>query len=78
MSSLLNANIGGLTIVEKPSMMRGAWFLKDVEGRILRSGVIGMGEFNAPGLDQNTATTVECGSDLYFALKTKMKETGNV
>jgi hypothetical protein len=70
--NLLNANIGGLKIVENEGMMRNAWFLKDAEGRILRSGVIGMGEFKTPGADQNTATTIECGSDLYAALVAKV------
>lgn len=70
--NLLNANIGGLTVVEKTGMMRNAWFLKDAEGRILRSGVIGMGELRTPGADQNTATTIECGSDLYAALIAKV------
>ena len=69
MPNLLNANVGGLTIVEKPEMVRNAWFLKDAEGRILRSGVIGMGELATPGADQDTATTIECGSGLYAALK---------
>lgn len=66
--NLLQANIGGLTIIEKPDMMRNAWFLKDAEGRILRSGVIGMGELKTPSADQDTATTIECGRDLYAAL----------
>lgn len=70
--NLLNANIDGLKIVEKPEMMRNAWFLKDAEGRVLRSGVIGMGELKTPGADQNAATTIECGSDLYAALIAKV------
>ncbi len=65
---VLNANIGGLTIIDKPDMMRNAWFLKDAEGRILRSGVIGQGEISTPGADQDSATTIECGSGLYAAL----------
>ena len=72
MTNLLNANIGGLKIVEKEGMMRNAWLLKDAKGRILRSGVIGMGELKTPGADQNTATTIECGSDLYAALIAKV------
>ena len=68
MSNLLQANIGGLTIVENEGMMRNAWFLKDAVGRILRSGVIGMGEISTPGADQDSATTIECGSGLYAAL----------
>lgn len=77
MSALLNANIGGLTIVEKPGMHRSGWSLKDAEGRILRSGVIGQGEIRTPGADQDSATTIECGADLYAALMAKVKETGN-
>lgn len=76
MTALLNANIGGLTIVEKTGMMRSAWLLKDAEGRILRSGVIGQGEIRTPGADQSTATTIECGSDLYAALMAKVKPGG--
>lgn len=68
------ANIGGLTIVEKPGMHRGGWFLKDAVGRVLRSGVIGMGEIKTRGADQNSATTIECGSDLYAAIIAKTKE----
>lgn len=77
MTAFLNANIGGLTIVEKPGMHRSGWFLKDSAGRVLRSGVIGMGEIKTPGADQDAATTIECGSDLYAALIAKTKETGN-
>lgn len=70
--NLLNANIAGLTIIENDGMMRNAWLLKGAEGRILRSGIIGMGEVKTPGADQNTATTIECGSDLYAALIAKV------
>lgn len=66
---MLQANVAGLEIVEKPEMAGNAWFLKDAEGRILRSGVIGMGELKTPGADQDTATTIECGSDLYAATR---------
>lgn len=68
MTALLHANVAGLKIVEKPAMMRNGWFLKDAEGNILRSGVVGMGEFRTPGADQTKADTIECGSDLYAAL----------
>jgi hypothetical protein len=77
MADLLNANVGGLTVVEKPGMHRSGWFLTDAAGRVLRSGVIGMGEIKTPGADQDSATTIECGADLYAALIAKMKETGN-
>lgn len=77
MTTLLNANVIGLTIVEKPGMMLNAWILKDAEGRALRYGVIGMGEIKTPGADQDSATTIECGSDLYAALMAKMKEASN-
>jgi len=58
----------GLTIVKKPGMHRSGWFLKDADGRVLRSGVAGMGEIKTLGADQNSANTIECGSDLYAAL----------
>lgn len=67
------ARVDGLAIVEKPDMARTAWFLKDADNRILRSGVLGMGEMKTPGADQNTATTIECGSGLYAALMTKTR-----
>jgi len=76
MTALLNANVGGLTVVEKPGMIRSAWFLKDAEGAILRSGVIGQGEIRTPGADQDTAATIECGFDLYAALMAKVKPEG--
>lgn len=68
MTTLLNANVIGLTIVEKPGMHRSGWFLTDEAGLVLRSGVIGMGELKTPSADQDTATTIECGRDLYAAL----------
>lgn len=77
MTAFLNANVIGLTIVENPRFINVGWLLKDADGRALRSGVIGMGEIKTPGADQNTATTIECGSDLYAALIAKTKETGN-
>lgn len=63
-----DANILGLAIVEKPGMMDSGWFLKDADGRILRSGAIGLGEMRTPDADQDTAASLECGSGLYAAL----------
>lgn len=68
MTALIHANVAGLRVVEKPDMMASAWFLKDAEGNILRSGVVGMGELKTPGADQTKADTIECGSSLYAAL----------
>lgn len=77
MTDFLNANVIGLTIVEKPGMHRSGWFLKDAAGLVLRHGVIGMGEIKTSGPNAGPATTIECGSDLYAALIAKKKETGN-
>lgn len=76
MSAFLNANVIGLTIVEKPGMHRSGWLLKDADGRVLRSGVAGLGEIKTPGADQNSANTIECGIDLYAALIAMTKEAG--
>lgn len=76
MTALIHANVGGLKVVEKPGMMRNAWLLKDADGNVLRSGVVGMGELKTPGADQTKADTIECGSDLYAMLRDKLpKET---
>jgi hypothetical protein len=63
------ANVGGLTIVENRDMLKTGWLLKDENGKVLRVGLMTVGEYRTPGTDQTKATTLECGSEVYRAIR---------